>query len=194
MPDSFYEQTSSRFSYVDHYWHMRDSKDGTYQQYATVKWGFVFSEYNGVYRAQLLGPRVSPAAAPFRKGEYFWGIVLHGEVSLADHSKKALLNKSIELPLSSDNTLILNGHKLPLPAYEALEDFTETLIKANLLPRALSPPFPTATNSANSKRTSALRPSRSNKQRASMPPLRHSLGRSPSPKLPAAPALPIMPI
>lgn len=93
----------------------------------------MFSEYNGVYRAQLLGPRVSPAAAPFRKGEYFWGIVLHGEVSLADHSKKALLNKSIELPLSSDNTLILNGHKLPLPAYEALEDFTDTLIKANLL-------------------------------------------------------------
>lgn len=132
MPESFYAQTPSEFSFIDHYWHMVESEAGSYPLYATVKWGFVFSWLNGATRLQLIGPRTAPAEAPFRAGEYFFGIVINADVNLAGYSKKDLLNQIIEIPVEG-NTFMLDGKQFSLPEYDEMDDFTQMLISKDIL-------------------------------------------------------------
>lgn len=132
MQDSFYETKTSRFSLIDHYWRMRETQAGAYPLYATVKWGFVFSESNGGYSAKLIGPRTTPTEASYAKDEYFLGIVINADVNIAGYNKKDLLNQVISLAVMDDRFLLGDEYIL-IPDYNTVEEFTETLIKRRLL-------------------------------------------------------------
>jgi len=134
MLESFYtERQSGLPSLVDHYWHMTESHDGSYPLYMTVKWGFVFSNLSGSYSAKLIGPRTLPTEVPFQQNEYFWGIVINAEVNLAGYSKKDLLNKVINIPLSTKDIFVLASTPVRLPTYEELDSFVNELVNRRIL-------------------------------------------------------------
>ncbi|HSD56416.1 MAG TPA: helix-turn-helix domain-containing protein [Candidatus Saccharimonadales bacterium] len=133
MQQSFYEQGQPRSSFVDHYWHMIDVKNGDYPLYMTVKWGFVFSKFGNTYRIQLVGPRTTPTTAHFRDGEYFWSIVMNADVNLTGYAKKDLLNKVIELKTTDGQSFVLADKTLQIPQYSELDTFVERLIQENIL-------------------------------------------------------------
>lgn len=133
MLESFYEQEQSDLSFIDHYWHMTENHDGHYPLYATVKWGFVFSDLSGSYKAKIIGPRTTPTKAPFRKKEYFWGVVVNAEVNLMGYSKKDLLNNIIDIPLSKTGSFVLAGATIQLPRFSELDSFVGSLIQRQIL-------------------------------------------------------------
>ena len=135
MDSSFYERVPSRFSYIDHYWRMRDETTGEYPLYMTVRWGFVFSHYDNTVRVQLIGPRTKPDIAYYRVGELFWGVTINADVNLATYTKRDIVNRIIELPCDNQ-TFQVAGVRLDIPGYEALDAFTGMLIEKDILQAA----------------------------------------------------------
>ena len=135
MAHSFYEQQPSRHSLVDHYWHMRETANGVYPLYVTVKWGMVFFEHDGRCRATIVGPRTSPGSAPFRAGEYIWGVTFQGDVLLSGHIKHDLLNQVIDVPIAGDR-LTIAEHEFAVPVYDQLDDFVDQLVRSGVVATA----------------------------------------------------------
>lgn len=135
MKDSFYEQHRSNYSLVDHYWHMRENIAGVYPLYVTVKWGVVFFEYAGVQRITIVGPRTLPGEAPFRAGEYIWGVVFQGDTLLTSFTKRELLNHVIQVPIT-DGQCTIGGEKCTIPQYDRLDTFVDQLVRSGIISTA----------------------------------------------------------
>jgi len=135
MAHSFYEQQPSQHSLVDHYWHMRETVDGVYPLYVTVKWGMVFFQHDGQRRATIVGPRTSPGEAPFRAGEYIWGVTFQGDVLLSGCTKHDLLNQVIDVPIVGDRLSIAEC-EFAVPSYAQLDDFVDQLVRSGVVATA----------------------------------------------------------
>lgn len=158
MTNSFYATRSSKFTCVDHYWHMTESFDGQYPQYATAKWGFVFSRYHDQYQAKLIGPQLTPHMIPFRKTEYFWGIVFQGYANLSIATKRELLNQNLLLDISPTNHFTLGKHHFQIPTYDALDTFIEQLINKKLISTTPLTPASVRTSQRQFKKFTGLTP------------------------------------
>jgi AraC-like DNA-binding protein len=132
MSESFYHETPSQSSFIDHFWDMIDTKSGYYPLYSTVKWGLVFSCLNGATQLRLIGPRTIPTSTSFAKDEYFFGVVINADVNLVSYTKKDLLNQIIDIPIE-DNTFTLCSKVLHVPEYKNIDAFIEHLVSLNIL-------------------------------------------------------------
>lgn len=136
MHISFYDQSISRHSLVDRLWHMQEKEDGMYPLYATVQWGIVFSRIDAKNKVTLIGPRLKPEQIRYTTGEYFIGIVFHGDTELRGIDKIEMLNKVEPLQVVDQNTFIIANEAFSIPTYETLDKLAHDLVERNIISAA----------------------------------------------------------
>lgn len=118
---------------INSIWRAYVEKPAEYLEPANEHWGLSFTRRpDGTVTAELSGPTPKPRTLVGIVGASHWGVELHPEVTVAWLPKSELIGRFVSLPCA-DNVVTMLGERLPIPAFEELEGFIDTLKTRGLL-------------------------------------------------------------
>ena len=129
-----YEEKMSQSPLVDFIWHTEDLTDGIYVASADARWDMIFTRSpEGKTKVLLCGPSFKTAQVPYSPGNKHIGICYKPWAIFTDIPITTMLNVTVALPMSSDDTFVMQGITWTMPIYENVDQFVAEQEKRGLL-------------------------------------------------------------
>lgn len=128
-----YEYRLSPSPLVEVVWRVEAQDDGEYTDAGNEFWGLSFSlDADGEPGAWLIGPSVQPRTLAIHAGDRGWGVEFCAHVFLRRVPKVSMLGELRALP--TDGSFVeLAQVRFPVPAYETMERFVDSLAVQGIL-------------------------------------------------------------
>lgn len=118
---------------INSIWRAHVDETDEYLEPANEHWGIAFTRSSdGSVTAELAGPTPKPRMIVGIAGASHWGVELHAEVTVARLPKAQLVGRFVSLPCA-DGAFRMSGAMLPIPEFDELEAFVETLDQRGLV-------------------------------------------------------------
>jgi AraC-like DNA-binding protein len=129
-----YEEKISQSPLIDFIWRTEDLTDGVYVASADARWDMIFTRSpDGKTKVLLSGPSFKAAQVPYSPGNKHVGICYKPWAIFTDIPITTMLNVTIALPMSSDDTFVMQGITWKMPTYENVDQFVAEQEKRDLL-------------------------------------------------------------
>jgi len=129
-----YEEKRSSSPYAEVVWHTEDQTDGEYVASADACWDMIFiKNKEGKPKVSLCGPCFKTTLVPYSAGNKNFGIQFKPGVIFTDISVAEMLNVTKALPMSAEDTFILQDIPWKLPTYENVDDFLAEMAGRGLI-------------------------------------------------------------
>ncbi|TYB60308.1 helix-turn-helix transcriptional regulator [Nonomuraea sp. PA05] len=130
-----FETRSSDSPWIDTVWSCTSEHVAEMTSVATVCWGLVFWEHEGMAHANITGPETGAGTAPVPQGATFVGIEFAVGTSLRAVPTPALVNGGVELPDTTRETFRLDGVRRRSPGLDDAEALVGRLVRDGALIR-----------------------------------------------------------
>ena len=128
-----YEDKPSRSRFVDIVWRTHDTSDGTYLAAADACWDMIFIRSDDATRVLLSGPSSVITPVPYRAGNRNVGIRFVRGSFLTHVPASVMVDTTITLPMADDGSFAMAGRTWPVPTYETVDEFVDSLEREDLL-------------------------------------------------------------